>query len=696
MADHTEKAFFGDDWITYHDDGTTSRTYKDLNGNLRTVHSDGSESVTVDNFFDDGQTTYHEDGSKSYTHDSFFGDSKITYNDDGSSYETYESVFGGYNTVQIHEPFPSEPYDFSDPYNPTDNSFDNSDSIGSNAPIPREIWDKVNRDSSIKEKYDKRLWAFYRKINVAALVAAVLEVGLFILCTFVHHEWFYSGLIPQIIIMLVIISLLGFLGEDNYWTPSKITIAGITDLFLLGTLSFRYSSWKMFLILVCVNVVAWFIGFFYTENHLVKKFKSEAIEETDKEIEVKKKAEADRIKKKEEQERKEAIKAAEEKAKREAERNRKAEEERARSRYNSWQIVGDYTTLKGVIPAQAEYFVLPNNTVETKIPYNLFTSAGPAALSEAFIRKHAGNIAFELARAKVPFNFYLTKAGEKTGVWMWDYGEYSFVNNNNHANDETVHEVFALTDKGELKTIFKKKTCRDEVIFVDDIITALLENCNISWYTYEEEDTVNHTHKTFRGRNRYASRGIRSFETQFEGIFSRLLFLLNLTEMTYAEFASKYRYRTIAGNVNLANNVKTINASIDTVYRHKGDKDWAGELKVETGDILEFQVHFKNLSEEKTTGVTISEALPAGLEYVPDTTVLYNATNPQGLQCTGDILSKGVGIGTYNPGGDGYLRFEVKVTDINGLKEAGKLMHWTLAAMAQCNVCEAGSVKIID
>lgn len=102
MPDRTYKNTFGDGETTYHEDGSTSRTYTNLDSSQTTYHSDGSTSRTYDSFFGDHKVTYNSDGSTDRTYNSFFGDHEVTYHGDGSTSRTYDSFFGDHK-VTYHD-----------------------------------------------------------------------------------------------------------------------------------------------------------------------------------------------------------------------------------------------------------------------------------------------------------------------------------------------------------------------------------------------------------------------------------------------------------------------------------------------------------------------------------------------------------------------------------------------------------------
>ena len=105
------------------------------------------------------------------------------------------------------------------------------------------------------------------------------------------------------------------------------------------------------------------------------------------------------------------------------------------------------------------------------------------------------------------------------------------------------------------------------------------------------------------------------------------------------------------GDVLLETNVRrlTTNAFLDIA-------------SAQPGEVLEWQIHYKNISEVTTEKVLIKAVLPSGLEYMQDTTKIYNTAYETGIIWKNDILTTGINIGSYSPNGDGYVRFRTVVT----------------------------------
>ena len=90
------------------------------------------------------------------------------------------------------------------------------------------------------------------------------------------------------------------------------------------------------------------------------------------------------------------------------------------------------------------------------------------------------------------------------------------------------------------------------------------------------------------------------------------------------------------------------------------------------GDELLVQISFRNVSSSRMESIAAYVALPNGLEYVPGSTIVYNRTNPDGLQNDDGIADGWIDLGGYSSfdgrgRGSGSISFRVRVSDNDAL-----------------------------
>ena len=100
-----------------------------------------------------------------------------------------------------------------------------------------------------------------------------------------------------------------------------------------------------------------------------------------------------------------------------------------------------------------------------------------------------------------------------------------------------------------------------------------------------------------------------------------------------------------------------------TKVRIKGDPDrtWKDTVNIRAGDQVEYQIIYKNISDANHANVTVSDEIPANMQYVSGSTVLINSGNRTGVIVENDALVEGgLNIGSYNSGEDASVRFTAK------------------------------------
>lgn len=113
--------------------------------------------------------------------------------------------------------------------------------------------------------------------------------------------------------------------------------------------------------------------------------------------------------------------------------------------------------------------------------------------------------------------------------------------------------------------------------------------------------------------------------------------------------------------------------TVKTMVRLAGEKEWRESIDAEIGDQVEFQIEYNNTSTETQNDVMIRDILPGNLKYVAGTTKLYNYNHQNWATLTpdGDIVTRGVNIGSYvgspdgTQGGNAFIRFTAEVVDSN-------------------------------
>jgi uncharacterized repeat protein (TIGR01451 family) len=122
---------------------------------------------------------------------------------------------------------------------------------------------------------------------------------------------------------------------------------------------------------------------------------------------------------------------------------------------------------------------------------------------------------------------------------------------------------------------------------------------------------------------------------------------------------------------------KSVTAKLAKTVRIKGAKGWNESVEAKIGDEVEFQIEYVNLTSAKVDNVMIRDVLPTNLEYVKDSTVLYNSNYQNGTKVVENTLTtSGINIGSYGVNGNAYVRFTAKVVNKSLACGNNQLVNW--------------------
>ena len=80
-----------------------------------------------------------------------------------------------------------------------------------------------------------------------------------------------------------------------------------------------------------------------------------------------------------------------------------------------------------------------------------------------------------------------------------------------------------------------------------------------------------------------------------------------------------------------------------------------------TPQVVTYKVEYRNAGSTQQDNVQISVAIPSGSEYIMGSAFISNSVTQGQWQHTNDgITSLGLNIGSYTPGGNAYLKFQVR------------------------------------
>ena len=127
---------------------------------------------------------------------------------------------------------------------------------------------------------------------------------------------------------------------------------------------------------------------------------------------------------------------------------------------------------------------------------------------------------------------------------------------------------------------------------------------------------------------------------------------------------------------------KSVDSYLSVTARLKGTKAWLERVDANIGDIVEYQIEYENILDEPVDNVMIRDILPTNVEYIQDSTVIYNSNYPDGVKLSDNTLTTtGINIGSYLSSGNAFVRFSVKIVDRNLSTGKNQLVNWASATV---------------
>lgn len=126
----------------------------------------------------------------------------------------------------------------------------------------------------------------------------------------------------------------------------------------------------------------------------------------------------------------------------------------------------------------------------------------------------------------------------------------------------------------------------------------------------------------------------------------------------------------------------SVAAKLTKQVRMKGTKTWSESVEAKVGDEVEYQIEYQNLLSETVSDVMIRDVLPTNVEYVADSTYIYNESHPEWTRVLDNTLTTtGINIGGYAAKGNAFIRFTGKVVDNTMACGNNQLVNWASATV---------------
>ena len=140
---------------------------------------------------------------------------------------------------------------------------------------------------------------------------------------------------------------------------------------------------------------------------------------------------------------------------------------------------------------------------------------------------------------------------------------------------------------------------------------------------------------------------------------------------------------------------ESVAAKVSKTVRIKGTKTWNEVVDAKVGDEVEYQIEYVNLLSDEVANVMIRDVLPSNVEYVQNSTYLYNSNYKNGVLLKDNtVTTTGINIGAYSAKGNAYVRFTGKVVDKNMACGSNQLVNWASATINEVVYKDDASVLV--
>lgn len=111
------------------------------------------------------------------------------------------------------------------------------------------------------------------------------------------------------------------------------------------------------------------------------------------------------------------------------------------------------------------------------------------------------------------------------------------------------------------------------------------------------------------------------------------------------------------------------NFTVEKTVSKQGAGQYNENVATNPGDLVDFRIKYKNTGTTQQDAVVIRDQLPANMTYVANSTYVSNSSTGNAWKAitANTVTQQGINIGSYAPGGAGYVKFTAKVASKDAL-----------------------------
>ena len=112
------------------------------------------------------------------------------------------------------------------------------------------------------------------------------------------------------------------------------------------------------------------------------------------------------------------------------------------------------------------------------------------------------------------------------------------------------------------------------------------------------------------------------------------------------------------------------------------------------GEVLDFQITYKNSGTTDQKSVTVYDQMPTGLDYIEGTTFVKTPAYPNGTFVTDKLFNGGIVIGDFHAGEEATITYKAKLSETTEIFPCGTTSIYNNSSLATANGTIYDKVKI--
>lgn len=127
------------------------------------------------------------------------------------------------------------------------------------------------------------------------------------------------------------------------------------------------------------------------------------------------------------------------------------------------------------------------------------------------------------------------------------------------------------------------------------------------------------------------------------------------------------------------------NFTMDKKVSKDQANNYGDEITVAPGEVIDFQIAYKNSGTTDQKSVTVYDQMPTGLQYVEGTTFMVTPANGSGNFVSDKLFNGGLVIGDYHAGEGATITYKAKLSEDTTIFPCGSTVIYNNSSLATAN-----------